>query len=100
MMLGFPGGSEVKNLPANAEDMSLIPQLGKSPGEGNGSPLRYSCLENPMDGGAWWATVSACLTVTPWTAAHQAPPSMGFSRQEYRSGVSLPSPDEIKRLTS
>ena len=38
-------------------DLGLIPGLGRSPGEGNGNPLHYSCLENPMDGGAWWATV-------------------------------------------
>ena len=50
----------VKNLPTNAgdvEDVSLIPGSGRSPGEGNGSPLQYSCLENSMDRGAWWATV-------------------------------------------
>ena len=41
----------------NAGDLGLIPGLGGSPGEGNGNPLQYSCLENPMDGGAWWATV-------------------------------------------
>ena len=40
----------------NAEDLGLIPGLGRSPGEGNGNPLQYSCLENPMEGGAWWAT--------------------------------------------
>ena len=50
---------------------------------------QYSCLENPMDGGAWWAKSlsRARLFVTPWTAAYQAPPFMGFSRQEYWSGV-------------
>ena len=50
----------VKNLPANAghsEDVSLTPGSGRSPGGGNGNPLQYSCLENPMDGGAWCATV-------------------------------------------
>ena len=47
----------VKNLPANAGDMGSIPGLGKSPGGGHGNPLQYSCLENPMDGGAWWGTV-------------------------------------------
>ena len=46
----------VKNLPANAGDVGLIPGSGISPGEGNGSPLQYSCLENTMDRGAWWAT--------------------------------------------
>ena len=53
---GFPGGSVVKNLPANAEDMGLIPGLGRSPAEGNGNPLQYSCLGNPMGRGAWLAT--------------------------------------------
>ena len=47
----------VKNLPANAGDVGLIPGLGRSPGEGNGNPLQYSCLENPMGRGASWATV-------------------------------------------
>ena len=55
--VGFPGGSEVKASASNAGDPGLIPGLGRSPGEGNGNPLQYSCLENPMDGGAWWATV-------------------------------------------
>ena len=57
---GFPGGAEVKNSPANAGNArkaGAIPGLGRSPGEGNGNPLQYSCLENPMDEGAWWATV-------------------------------------------
>ena len=52
---GFPGDSVVKNPPANAEDVGLFPRLGRSPGEGNGNPLQYSCLENPMDRGAWQA---------------------------------------------
>ena len=50
----------VKNLPANSgdsRDEGLNPGSGRSPGEGNGNPLQYSCLENPMDRGAWWATV-------------------------------------------
>ena len=51
-----PGGSDGEGPPCNAEDQGLIPGLGRSPGEGNGSPLQYFCLENPMDGGAWWAT--------------------------------------------
>ena len=50
-------GSEVKASACNGEDMGLIPGSGRCPGEGNGNPLQYSCLENPMDGGAWWATV-------------------------------------------
>ena len=55
--MGFPGGSEVKASACNAGDLVSIPGLGRSPGEGNGNPLQYSCLENPMDRGAWWATV-------------------------------------------
>ena len=47
--LGFPGGSEVKNLPADAGDSGLIPGSGRSPGEGNGNPLQYSSLGNPVD---------------------------------------------------
>ena len=54
---GFSGGSVVKNEPADTGDVGLIPGVGRCPGEGNGDPLHYSCLENPMDGGAWWATV-------------------------------------------
>ena len=50
-----PGGSVVKNLPANPRDKDLIPGLGRSPREGHGNPLQYSCLGNPMDRGAWWA---------------------------------------------
>ena len=54
---GLPGGSVIKNPPAHAGDLSSIPGSGKSPGESNGNPLQYSCLENPMKRGAWWATV-------------------------------------------
>ena len=57
---GFPDGTVVKNLPASEgdkRDVSSSPGCGRSPGEGNGNPLQWSCLENPMDRGAWWATV-------------------------------------------
>ena len=54
-----PGGSVVKNPPANAGELGLIPGLGRSPGEGNVSPLQYSCLGNPMDRGVWMATIRA-----------------------------------------
>ena len=54
---GFPGGSVVQNLSANAGDVSWIPGSGRSPGVGNGNPLQYSYLGNPMDRGAWWAAV-------------------------------------------
>ena len=88
----------VKNLPANAGHVGLIPGLGGSPGEGNGNSLQYSCLGNPMDRGTWWATVHGVtkeldmtqhlnnnkidssvqllsrvqLFETPWSAARQA----------------------------
>ena len=54
---GFPGGSDGKASVCNAGDPGSIPGLGRSPGEGNGNPLQYSCLENPTDRGAWWTTV-------------------------------------------
>ena len=59
---GFPGGLESA---CNAGDPGSIPGLGRCPGEGNGYPLQYSCLENPMDRGAWWATVHGI--VSSWT---------------------------------
>ena len=65
--LGFPGSSMVKNLPANegdAGDVGLIPELGRTPGGGNGNPLQYSCLENFMGRGAWQATV--CGVAKSW----------------------------------
>ena len=57
LYLGFLGGSEVKNPPANAGDVGVIPVSGRSPGGGNGNLLQYFCLKNPMGRGAWWATV-------------------------------------------
>ena len=53
----FPGGSDGKASVYDVGDPGSIPGLGRSLGEGNGNPLQYSCLENPMDGKAWWATV-------------------------------------------
>ena len=57
VFLGFPGGSDGKESTHNAGDLGLILGLGRSPGGGHGNPLQSSCLENPMDRGAWWATV-------------------------------------------
>ena len=54
---GFLGSSVVNNLPGNAGDLGSFPGSGISPGDGIGYPLQYSCLENPMDRGAWWATI-------------------------------------------
>ena len=53
----FPGGSDGKESACNSGDLSSIPESERSPGEGNGNPLQYSCLENPVDRGAWRATV-------------------------------------------
>ena len=57
LSVGFPGSSDGKASACNAGDPGSILGLGRSPGEGNGNPLHYSCLEYSMDGGAWWATV-------------------------------------------
>ena len=65
--MGFPGGSVVKNLPGNAGGVGLIPQLGRSPGEGKGNPLQNSCLGNPMDRGDWQATVRGVMKESDMT---------------------------------
>ena len=57
LLLSFPGGSDGNEFSSNARDLSLIPESGRYPGEGNGNPPQYSCLENPMGKGAWWAIV-------------------------------------------
>ena len=65
MYRDFPHGSVVKNPPANAGDVGSIPGSGRSPGGGHGSPLQYSCQDNPTDRGAWWAAVHGI--VKSWT---------------------------------
>ena len=75
--LGFPGGLEVKASACNAGDLGLIPGSGRSPGEGNGNPPQYSCLENPMYGGAWWATVHG--VTKSWTRLSKRLNSLGSS---------------------
>ena len=65
--MDFPGGSDSKVSAYSAGDLGSIPGSGKSSGEGNGSPLQYSCLENPMDRGAWWATQSMELQESDMT---------------------------------
>ena len=69
---GFPGSTVVKNPSANAGNMGVKPGLGRCPGVGNGNPLWYSCLENSMDRGAWWATVHGVteLGMTEHTQAY------------------------------
>ena len=57
IMMGFPVGSDGKESACNARDMGLIPRSGRYPGEGNGYPVKYSCLENSMDRESWWAAV-------------------------------------------
>ena len=105
--MGFPGGTAVKNPPASAEDMGSIPGLERSPGEGNGSLLRYSCLGNSMDRGARWGRVQSlglqrvrhdlvtvlCLVqtfATPDTAALQAPLSIGILQARILEWVAMP----------
>ena len=79
-------GSEVKVSACNAGDLGSIRGSGRSPGEGNGNPLQYSCLENPMDGGAWWATVHGVsdsrtrlsdFTFSWWRYLHITSPLLG-----------------------
>ena len=65
-IMGFPGGSVVKNVPVNAGDMGLNPESGRSRGGGNGNPLQYSCLGNPMDRGTWWAAVHGVAKSRTW----------------------------------
>ena len=57
LLLSIPGGSDANQSACNAGDLGSVPESGRCPGEGNGKPLQYSCLENPMDRGAWWAIV-------------------------------------------
>ena len=61
--MGFPGGSDGKASACDAGDLGLIPGSGRPPGEGNGNPLQFSCLENPMDRGAWWVPVHGVARV-------------------------------------
>ena len=70
--MGFPDGSVVNNPPASAGGISLIPGAGRSPGEGNGSPLQYSCLGNPMDKGACRATVHGVTKELEEMATHSS----------------------------
>ena len=62
--MNFPHGSKVKKLPGNTRDTGFIPGPGRFPGGGNGNPLHYSCLENPMDRGSWWDTIHKELDMT------------------------------------
>ena len=75
----------VKNLPVNAgdaRDLGLIPVSGRSPGEGNGNPLQYSCLDNPMDKEAWQATVHR--VVKSWTQLNRLSPQVALVVKNHR----------------
>ena len=76
----------VKNQPANSGDLRSIPGSGRFPGEGNGNPLQYSRLGNPMDGGAWWATVhrvtKSQAQLSNWTTA--------ITTTEHKENIKLP----------
>ena len=74
LLMGFPGGSEGKASACNAGDPGSIPWSGRSPGEGNGTPLHYSCLENPMDRGAWQATVHGIAKSRTLLSVHSLRP--------------------------
>ena len=72
--MGFLAGSVVKNLPANTGDVGSIPGSGRSLGEGNGNLFQYSCLENSVDRGTWWAIVPGVPGVVYNLVAKQQPP--------------------------
>ena len=76
VMWDFPGGSVGKESACNAGDPGLFPESGRSPGEENGNPLQYSCLENPMGRGAWWATVHGVARVGQDWASKSSPPPL------------------------
>ena len=81
---GFPGGSAGKESTCNVGDPGSIAGLGRSPGEGNGNPLQYPCLENPMDGGAWQATVLGITKSQTWMKRLTLLPTPVFWSGEFR----------------
>ena len=102
---GFPGGSMVKNPPANAGDTGdtgSIPGLGRSPGGGNGNPLQYSCLENPMDRRAWWATFHGVLPSRlpggVWSAIPRSLSSLEIHGDHKRVGHDLTTKQQRQHL--
>ena len=90
-MYGFPGGSDGKASVYNAGDLGLILGLGRSPGEGNGNPLQYYCLENPMDSGAWQATCSpwGCKESDTISDFASSLPCLGLSCPDGFCGISF-----------
>ena len=85
---GFPGGSVIKNLPANAGDVGLIPGLGRSPGEENGNPLQYSCLGNPTARGAQLATVHRSLKEPDMWQSLNSCSSSSYAPRKYQQAYS------------
>ena len=84
MPLGFRGGSDDKESACSTGDLGLIPEWRKCPGEGNGNPLQYSCWENPLEEGAWWATVHG---VTKSQTGLSVFTFFFFSREIYKPDV-------------
>ena len=78
----FPGGSDGKESACNAQDLSSIPGSGRSPGEMDGNPLQYSCLDNSMERGAWGATVHGVAKSQTWLNIH-APTYFIYSRDSF-----------------
>ena len=85
--MGFPGGSDGKESACTAGDLGLIPGLGRFPGEGNGNPLQYSCLENPMDRGAWGGTANGVATVGHDLVTKPPPSSLNPEAQTAWTGA-------------
>ena len=85
--MGFPAGSNGKESARNVGNMGLIPGLGRSPGEGHGNPPQYSCPENPMDRGAWWATVHE--VGHDWTTMHSTAQKHNIVKQPYFNKIHL-----------
>ena len=92
----FPGGSEGKASVYSAGDLGPIPGSGRSPGERNGSPLQYSCLENPMDRGAWWATVHG--VAKRQTRLSDSTTSLALNHSELKAPTVCPYEESIHSL--
>ena len=88
---GFSGGSEVKASACNVGDLGSIPGLRRPPGDGNGNPLQYSCLQNPMDGGTWWAVYSPPghkeSDLTEWLNYEQRNTSVNISGSKGKENI-------------
>ena len=101
-MKDFPGGSDGEASAYSAGDLGSVPGLGRSPGEGNGNPLQYSCLGNPMDGGAWQATVhGVAKSWTDWATSLSFTFSLSMEEDLDDKWQSLtPQPSVLSTLSS